>query len=349
MSRLSELKTLSEVDIPTERVFVKIHFPLKKISDDPFVVAGYASIEQIDKQSEKIPVPVLKEAWDRCFKGQVRTHLMHTSIPVGDVIDKFIEENGTVHVSGMDDVGLYIVSKVWDNTKKAMETRQLITEQKLTAYSIGGEALGEPTLICHGEVCYNQINRMDFHEISYVDKPANPDCILRILKRDNGEVELPNIIQIDKELLQKPIPKPRSGEEQDKYISRCVSAIADADPEMENKQRVAICFNTWRESKKGESTLLGDLIQFTHYDLFEKIQKFGTPIEELYDVFLVRRETKSKCEKCEVAKKSELSDGAIQSDDVVNASRQEVDSAGDPSYNAESKTKISVKVKLHGD
>ena len=45
-----------------------------------------------------------------------------------------------------------------------------------------------------------------------------------------------------------PIPKPREDEEQDDFISRCVSAIADEFDD--NDQAVGVCFDAWQESKK---------------------------------------------------------------------------------------------------
>ena len=47
-----------------------------------------------------------------------------------------------------------------------------------------------------------------------------------------------------------PIPQPNSGEQKDAYISRCVSFIADEDPDMPNDQRVAICNTQWSRSRE---------------------------------------------------------------------------------------------------
>ena len=47
-----------------------------------------------------------------------------------------------------------------------------------------------------------------------------------------------------------PVPKPNPGEQQDDFISRCVSWLADDSPDMPNKQRVAICFSQWREKEQ---------------------------------------------------------------------------------------------------
>lgn len=46
-----------------------------------------------------------------------------------------------------------------------------------------------------------------------------------------------------------PIPSPKAGESKDNFVSRCISALAKADPNMPNEQRIAICFSKWRSSK----------------------------------------------------------------------------------------------------
>jgi hypothetical protein len=58
--------------------------------------------------------------------------------------------------------------------------------------------------------------------------------------------EVPNCVPI-KENQKKEnfvIPSPESGEEQDKYISRCVSSIID---EYGQEQALGICYSTWEK------------------------------------------------------------------------------------------------------
>lgn len=50
-----------------------------------------------------------------------------------------------------------------------------------------------------------------------------------------------------------PVVKPRKKEKRSAYISRCIRSLAKTDPKMPNKQRVAICHSTWRESKGKQS------------------------------------------------------------------------------------------------
>lgn len=47
-----------------------------------------------------------------------------------------------------------------------------------------------------------------------------------------------------------PIPKPNPGESRDDYISRCMSAQEGEDRDQE--QKLAICFDTFRQSKKSD-------------------------------------------------------------------------------------------------
>lgn len=47
-----------------------------------------------------------------------------------------------------------------------------------------------------------------------------------------------------------PVPKPMKNETQDKFISRCISALHRTDPDREHDQIVAICFDTWRNREQ---------------------------------------------------------------------------------------------------
>lgn len=44
-----------------------------------------------------------------------------------------------------------------------------------------------------------------------------------------------------------PVPEPHSGETQDQFIGRCMSQLADEDPDRPNQQRLAMCFSQWRD------------------------------------------------------------------------------------------------------
>jgi len=47
-----------------------------------------------------------------------------------------------------------------------------------------------------------------------------------------------------------PLPKPKKGEKQNAFVSRCISQLDDEGSSLSQEQRVAACFSQWRKSKQ---------------------------------------------------------------------------------------------------
>lgn len=47
-----------------------------------------------------------------------------------------------------------------------------------------------------------------------------------------------------------PIPQPTKGEKQGAYVSRCMKFFSGEDTDMDRKQQLAVCYSTYRRSKK---------------------------------------------------------------------------------------------------
>lgn len=74
-----------------------------------------------------------------------------------------------------------------------------------------------------------------------------------------------------------PIPKPRAGEQQDKFISRCIKQLKKIDPNRPQKQIIAICYDSWKRKKEGK--------------MKDYILNYVVPIKETFrenDDFLIR-------------------------------------------------------------
>jgi len=176
-------------------------FPIakKEERDGRLIIAGYASVEVIDSQNEFIPLPVLKEAWETFRKSDFSIgSLMHTNIPVVKILDEYTDSKGQLWKSGVDDTGLFVVAEVRQDIEKGKQTADLVRENKLTGFSIGGEALAS-SIICEGK-CYTRIDKMELHEIAVVDRPANQPSVFTIVKSERlkklAELtdHLPNLI-----------------------------------------------------------------------------------------------------------------------------------------------------------
>ena len=80
-------------------------------ADNDLVVAGYASVELVDKQGDLITRDALSDAFDGFMKGDKyrNVQLAHSNIQVGEVIDSYIDSDGRMWKSGCDDTGMFVV------------------------------------------------------------------------------------------------------------------------------------------------------------------------------------------------------------------------------------------------
>jgi len=155
-------------------------------SGTDLVVAGYASVELVDKQGDLITRGALKNAFDGFMKSDKyrNVQLAHSNIQVGEVIDKYVDSNGRMWKSEVDDTGMFVVCKLRNDIEKAREVAAEIRKGNLQGFSIGGQAFkrvrkadGE-----HGD--YQEISKMELHEITICEKGINPEAQFRILKED---------------------------------------------------------------------------------------------------------------------------------------------------------------------
>jgi len=155
-------------------------------ADNDLIIAGYASVELVDKQGDLITRGALKNAFDGFMKadGFRNVQLAHSNIQVGSVIDNYTDSNGRVWKSGVDDAGMFVVIKLRDDIEKAREVANEIRKGALRGFSIGGQAFKRmrKSDAEHGD--YTEISKLELHEVTICEKGINPEATFRILKED---------------------------------------------------------------------------------------------------------------------------------------------------------------------
>ena len=156
------------------------------LKSDELVIGGYASIEMVDKQNDLITLNALDEAVKKYMGEQKYRNVMsnHSNVQVGEVVEKYREKNGIIHKTGVDDVGFYVVIKMRDDIEKAKEISRGIRKGTLRSFSIGGQAISKKqrTSDDYGE--YNEIDRLELHEVTICEKGINPEAKFDILKSE---------------------------------------------------------------------------------------------------------------------------------------------------------------------
>lgn len=175
---------------------------LKGFGDD-LVVAGYASVEMVDKQGDLITRGALKDAFAGFMKaeGFRNVQLAHSNIQVGTVIPSYTDSNGRVWKSEVDDTGMFVVIKLRGDIEKAREVASEIRKGNLRSFSIGGQAFERVNKSDATRGDYREIRRMELHEVTICEKGINPEAQFRILKEDTGDTmtdpmtELQNVLE----------------------------------------------------------------------------------------------------------------------------------------------------------
>lgn len=157
---------------------------LKGSSD--LVVAGYASVELVDKQGDLITRSALKDAFKKFMADPKYSNvqLAHSNIQVGEVIPSYTDSEGRFWKSEVDDAGMFVVVKLRNDIEKAREVAAEIRKGNLAGFSIGGQAFKRVHKADANHGSYQEISKLELHEITICEKGINPEATFKILKED---------------------------------------------------------------------------------------------------------------------------------------------------------------------
>ena len=166
-------------------------FSILKSGDD-LMIGGYASIEIVDKQNDLITLKALKESVKKFMEDSKYRNVMsnHSNVQVGEVVNSYRDKTGKLWKSEVDDVGFFVVIKLRDDIEKAKEVGRNIRKGSLRSFSIGGQAL-QKVKKSHNDLGeYNEISKLELHEVTICEKGINPEAKFDILKQDKGSEKM---------------------------------------------------------------------------------------------------------------------------------------------------------------
>jgi len=170
------------------------------LKSDNLMIGGYASIEIVDKQNDLITLKALNEAVEKYMENPKFRNVMtnHSNVQVGEVVKSHRDKNGKLWKTEVDDVGFFVVIKLRDDIEKAKEINRGIRKGSLRSFSIGGQAI-QKVKKNHPELGqYNEISKLELHEITICEKGINPEAKFDILKQDKKQVK--NMSKLEKAL-----------------------------------------------------------------------------------------------------------------------------------------------------
>lgn len=145
---------------------MKIFVPIAKIDDEQRFVYGYATTEALDAQGEVVKRAAIEAALP-AYMRYANIREMHQLSAVG-----------VAEAADLDEKGLYLKAKVVDD-----EAWAKVKAGVYKGFSIGGRVTGRDA------DDRKLITGVELHEISLVDRPANPEAMIDAFKIWGGPVE----------------------------------------------------------------------------------------------------------------------------------------------------------------
>jgi len=177
--------------MPNEVMAIR-HDDFTILKSDELMIGGYASIEIVDKQNDLITLKALEDAVKKYMENAKFRNVMtnHSNVQVGEVIDSYRDKTGKLWKSEVDDVGFFVVIKLRDDIEKAKEVGRGIRKGSLRSFSIGGQALQKVKKSNEEVGDYNEISKLELHEVTICEKGINPEAKFDILKQEKGEIKM---------------------------------------------------------------------------------------------------------------------------------------------------------------
>jgi len=183
-------------------VFANRTSDFRILKNDDLTIGGYASIEIVDKQNDLITLKALNEAVSHFMDNNKFRNVMtnHSNVQVGEVIKSYRDKSGKLWKTEVDDVGFFVVIKLRDDIEKAKEINRGIRKGSLRSFSIGGQALNKVKKSNKELGEYNEISKLELHEVTICEKGINPEARFDILKQDKKTNKVNNMSKIEKAL-----------------------------------------------------------------------------------------------------------------------------------------------------
>jgi hypothetical protein len=177
--------TIQKAHWESEGENVRLSMPFSKVDQERRIVSGFATLDNIDKQSDVITTDASLKAFSK-FRGNIRE--MHQPMAVGKMVnfkeDKYFDPETKKFYSGVF-VSAYV-------SKGAQATWEKVLDGTLSGFSIGGKMnKWDDGYDEKMDTAIRIIKDYDLVELSLVDNPANQFAnVISIEKNQDGDTVL---------------------------------------------------------------------------------------------------------------------------------------------------------------
>jgi hypothetical protein len=147
------------------------------------IIGGYASVDIVDREKQRIPIPALKNTAGRFMDNPYfrLVTVFHSDVAVGRVLPKWTHPlTGETYTTHVDDKGWWVVCEIRDDIEIANKVWDEIKKGNLRSFSIAGSSR-EKVMKQGNGTSYEQVNDLDTCEIAVCEIPVNSMSHFNIL------------------------------------------------------------------------------------------------------------------------------------------------------------------------
>lgn len=139
------------------------------------IIGGYASVDIIDREKQRIPIQALRDSSKRFMDNpffRIVT-IFHSDVPVGRVLPKWTNPStGETFITHVDDTGWWVVCEIRNDIEISNKVWSEIRKGNLRSFSIAGSSRDKLQKV-DGGIMYEQVNTLDTCEIAVCEIPVN--------------------------------------------------------------------------------------------------------------------------------------------------------------------------------
>lgn len=168
---------------------LNISMPIVKINREARTVSGFATLDNVDTQKDRVTADASKKAFAR-WRGNMRE--MHGKEAIGTAV-KFEEKTFFNPEDSKTYQGMFVTAYV---SKGAPNTWEKVLDGTLTGFSIGGSVVKARDVFDKASnSAFREVNDYEMHELSLVDNPANQLAnIISFQKSASGVMEVEGMV-----------------------------------------------------------------------------------------------------------------------------------------------------------
>lgn len=139
------------------------------------VVAGWGNYFMVDREGHRIGLEGMRRAMvDFLGKKEfANMNIFHSGIQVGQILRRFVDDNGKEWKTEVLPQGLFVVAAFRTDLEVARKSMAEVLRGSMRGFSIAGNAKSKEIRCEHGK-CWTEVNDLEIYEVTLCVAPMNP-------------------------------------------------------------------------------------------------------------------------------------------------------------------------------